>query len=132
MILATSSVVDKNILATLGLHIQAYKIEERRISPANPAAVSAALAAEKVDADLIAIVRRGGEGLSAVCDRQVLKAVAHHVPIPIGSAVGHEVNQPLIQDVVYRAFPTPTALGTWLAGTPFSSLASSSIQLLRK
>jgi hypothetical protein len=29
--------------------------------------------------------------------------------------VGHDVDQPLIQDVVHWAFAAPTALGTWLA-----------------
>jgi exonuclease VII large subunit len=41
--------------------------------------------------------------------------VAYHMPIPIVSAVGHDVDQPLIQDVVHWAFAAPTALGTWLA-----------------
>jgi exodeoxyribonuclease VII large subunit len=122
MLLGTSSIVDKDVLAALGPHMQAYTIEERRIPLTNPAAVSAALSAEKVDADLIAIVRGGGEGLSALSDRQVIEAVAYHEPVPIVSAVGHEVDQPLIQDLVYWAFPTPTALGTWLAARATGAL----------
>jgi len=41
--------------------------------------------------------------------------VAHQVSVPIVSAVGHEVDRPLVQDLVHWAFPTPTAFGTWLA-----------------
>ena len=53
--------------------------------------------------------------MPALSDRQVVEAVVYHMPVPIVSAVGHDVDQPLIQDVVHRAFATPTALGTWLA-----------------
>jgi hypothetical protein len=115
MLFGASSIVDKDVLAALGQHARAYQIGERRIPLTDPAAVAAALSGEKVDADLVAIVRGGGEGISALSDPQVIDAVAHHVPIPIVSAVGHAVDRPLIQDFVYRAFPTPTALGTWLA-----------------
>jgi exodeoxyribonuclease VII large subunit len=113
MFFGTSSIVDKDVLAALGQHVRAYQIVEQRIPLTDPAAVAAAV--QKIDADLVAIVRGGGEGISALSDRQVIDAVAHHVHVPIVSAVGHEVDRPLIQDFVHRAFPTPTALGTWLA-----------------
>ena len=53
--------------------------------------------------------------MPALSDRQVVDAVAYHMPVPIVSAVGHDVDQPLIQEVVHWAFATPTAFGTWLA-----------------
>jgi hypothetical protein len=90
MLLGTSSIVEKDVLAALGQHMQAYTIEERRIPLTNPSAVSAALSAEKVDADLIAIVRGGGEGILALSDRHVIEAVAHHVPIPGSQALSAE------------------------------------------
>jgi exodeoxyribonuclease VII large subunit len=115
MLYGTSSIVDKDVLAALGQHAEAYQIVERWIPLTDPAAVAAALSVQEVDADLVAIVRGGGEGISALSDRQVIEAVAHQVPVPIVSAVGHEVDRPFLQDLVYQAFPTPTALGTWLA-----------------
>jgi Exonuclease VII, large subunit len=115
MLLGTSSMVDKDVHAALGPHGRAYHIDKRRIPLTDPAAVAAALSVQTVDADLVALVRGGGDGISALSDRHVIDAVAHHMPIPIVSAVGHAVDQPLIQDLVYCAFPTPTALGTWLA-----------------
>jgi exonuclease VII large subunit len=115
MLLGTSSMVDKDVHAALGPHGRAYHIDKRRIPLTDPAAVAAALSVQTVDADLVALVRGGGDGISALSDRHVIDAVAHHMPIPIVSAVGHVVDQPLIQDLVYCAFPTPTALGTWLA-----------------
>jgi len=107
--------VDKDVRAALGKHVHAYHIEERRIPLTDPAAVAAVLSVQTIDADLVAIVRGGGEGISALSDRQVIDAVAYQVPIPIVSAVGREADRPLIQDLVHRAFATPTALGTWLA-----------------
>jgi hypothetical protein len=115
MVLGTSSVVDNDVFAALGQHAQAYRIKKQRIPLTDAAAVAATLSLQKVDMDLVAIVRGGGDGFSALSDRQVAHAVAHQVRIPIVSAVGHAVDQPLLQDLVYRAFPTPTALGTWLA-----------------
>ena len=84
--------------AALGQHARAYQIVKQPIPLTDPAAVAAALSVQKVDADLVAIVRGGGEGISALSDRQVIDAVAHHVPVPIVSAVGHEVDRPLVQD----------------------------------
>jgi hypothetical protein len=52
----------------------------------------------------------------------VIDAVAHQVPVPIVSAVGHEVDRPLVQDLVHRAFATPTALGTWLAAKAIGAI----------
>jgi hypothetical protein len=79
MLFGTSSSVDRDVRAALGQHAQAYHIDERRIPLTNPAAVAAALSVQEVDADLVAIVRGGGEGISALSDRQVIEAVAHHV-----------------------------------------------------
>ena len=95
MFFGTSSIVDKDVLAALGQQARVYQIVRQRIPPTDPAAVAAALSVQEVDADLVAIVRGGGEGPSALSDRQVIDAVAHQVPIPIVSAVGHEVDRPL-------------------------------------
>jgi exodeoxyribonuclease VII large subunit len=115
MFFGASSIVDKDVRAASGQHAGAYSIEERRIPLTDSAAVAAVLSVQKVDAGLVAIVRGGGEGISALSDRQVIDAVAHQVPIPIVSAVGHAADRPLIQDLVHQAFPTPIPLGTWLA-----------------
>jgi exodeoxyribonuclease VII large subunit len=122
MFFGASSIEDKDVRAALGQHAGAYHIEERRIPLTNPTAVAAALSVQKVNADLVAIVRGGGDGISALSDRHVIDAVAHHMPIPIVSAVGHAADRPLIQDLVHQAFPTPTALGTWLAARATDAL----------
>ena len=66
MFFGASSIVDKDVLAALGQHATAYHIVERRIPLTDPAAVAAALSGETVNADLVAIVRGGGEGISAL------------------------------------------------------------------
>ena len=116
MFCGTNSVVGEDVRAALGPHARAYHIDTRQVSLTDAAAVAAALSAQKMDADLVAVVRGGGEGLSALSDRRVIETLARHVSVPVVSAVGHAVDRPLIQEVVYHAFPTPTALGTWLAG----------------
>jgi hypothetical protein len=110
----TSSSMDKDVEAGLRPYADAYAIETRRIPLTDPTAVAAALSAGNIDANLVTIVRGGGE-MPALSDRQVIEAVAYHMPVPIVSAVGHDVDQPLIQDVVHWAFAAPIALGTWLA-----------------
>ena len=122
MFCGTSSIVGEDVLAALGPHARAYHIKKRRIPLTDAAAIAAALSVQKVDADLVAIVRGGGDGFSALSNRQVVHAVAHQVPIPIVSAVGHEVDRPLIQYLVHWAFPTPTALGSWLGGRVIEAL----------
>jgi exonuclease VII large subunit len=106
--------IDKDVDAALGPYGQAYDIGKRPIPLTDPSAVADALSGGNIDANLVAIVRGGGT-MPALSDRQVVDAVAYHMPVPIVSAVGHDVDQPLIQEVVHWAFATPTALGTWLA-----------------
>ena len=112
----TTSPVGQEVRAALGPHPRMYHLEEQQIPWTDAAAVAAAFSVQKIDADLVAIVCGGGEELSALSDRRVIEAVAHQVPIPIVLVVDQIDDRPLIQDVVYQAFPTPTALGTWLAG----------------
>jgi hypothetical protein len=122
MFFGTSSRVDKDVLAALGQHAPAYQIVPQRIPLTEPAAVATALSVQNADADLMVIVCGGGEGISALSDPQVIEAVAHHVHIPIVSAVGHEADRPRLQDLVYQAVSTPTAPGTWLAARAAGAL----------
>jgi hypothetical protein len=111
---SSSSNIDKDVDAGLRPYGQAYDIDKRPIPLTDPPTVVAALSGGNIDANLVAIVRGGGD-MPALSDRQVIEAVAHHTPVPIVSAVGHDVDQPLIQDVVHQVFSAPTAFGTWLA-----------------
>lgn len=121
MLLGSTSIVGKDVLSAMGQHAAAYIILERRISLTDPTAVASALADQKLDADLVAIVRGGGEGIIALSDQKVIAAVAE-VPIPIVSAVGHEPDRPLVQDIVHHAFSTPSAFGTWLMASATGAL----------
>lgn len=114
MLIGPTSIVEHDVLGALGQHAAAYQIMDYRIPLTDSSAVAAAIAHHKQDTDLIVVVRGGGEGISALSDPQVLDAVAQ-ASVPIVSAVGHEVDRPLIQDLVHHAFSTPTAMGSWLA-----------------
>jgi exodeoxyribonuclease VII large subunit len=121
LIYGATSIVDRDVLTAAGRWIEAYEVQEHRVPITNPNAVASALSVV-TDYDLLAIVRGGGEGISALSDPSLLEAVAR-VSLPIVTAIGHEVDRPLIQDLVHHAFPTPTALGTWL-----SSMAMGAVQ----
>jgi hypothetical protein len=122
MLLGNSSIVDKDVFAALGGHARAYHLTPQRIQLTTPAAVAATLSALKADADLVAIVRGGGEGFSALSDRQVVETLAHQMSTPTISAVGHPVNQPRLHGVVSHVCTTPTALGAWLAACVTTAL----------
>lgn len=68
MLFGARSSVNKDVLAALGQHARAYQIVKQSIPLTDPAAVAAALSVQKVDADLVAIVRGGGEGISVLSD----------------------------------------------------------------
>jgi exodeoxyribonuclease VII large subunit len=93
MFCGTNAVVGEDVRAALGPHARAYHIDKRQVSLTDAAAVAAALSAQKMDADLVAVVRGGGEGLSALSDRRVIETLARHVSVPVVSAVGHAVDR---------------------------------------
>ena len=114
MFYGVSAITDRDVEGELRAYQSAYALDKRPILLTDPAAVAAARSNGNLDADLVAVVQ-GGADMPALSDRQVVEAVAYHMPVPIVSAVGHHVVQPLIQDVVHQAFAKPTAFGTWLA-----------------
>jgi Exonuclease VII, large subunit len=114
MLLSVISEVEDDVDGPLETHAGVYQINKREVRLSNPDAVAKALAVQPGDADLVAVVGGGGEWLSVLSDRRVIDTVVH-VPIPIVSAVGHTGRHPLIEQVVHRAFPTPTLFGIWLA-----------------
>jgi exodeoxyribonuclease VII large subunit len=82
-------------------------VQDRRAAPAITAAIQELAALAKVDA--IVVTRGGGSiaDLWAFCDETLCRTVAL-TPVPVISAVGHEVDRTLIDDVAAVCCSTPT------------------------
>lgn len=91
--------------------------------PAAPASVAAALERLAVlhlraPFDVVAVSRGGGGAfdLAAFDSAEIAHAVAH-APFPVYSAVGHDADRHVIDDVAHTSLPTPTALALTLIDT---------------
>jgi exodeoxyribonuclease VII large subunit len=82
-------------------------VQDRRAAPAIAAAIRDLAAVAAVDA--IVVTRGGGSiaDLWAFCDETLCRTVAL-TPVPVISAVGHEVDRTLIDDVSAVSCSTPT------------------------
>ncbi|HWH44582.1 MAG TPA: exodeoxyribonuclease VII large subunit [Thermoleophilaceae bacterium] len=82
-------------------------VQDRRAAPAIGAALRDLAAYGEVDA--IVVTRGGGSiaDLWAFCDEALCRTVAL-LPVPVVSAVGHEVDRTLIDDVAAVSCSTPT------------------------
>jgi exodeoxyribonuclease VII large subunit len=82
-------------------------VQDRRAAPAIAAAIRDLAALGQVDA--IVVTRGGGSiaDLWAFCDETLCRTVAL-TPVPVISAVGHEVDRTLIDDVAAVCCSTPT------------------------
>jgi exodeoxyribonuclease VII large subunit len=82
-------------------------VQDRRAAPAIAAAIRDLAAVGEVDA--IVVTRGGGSiaDLWAFCDETLCRTIAL-TPVPVISAVGHEVDHTLIDDVAAVSCSTPT------------------------
>src|SRR3954469_12479441 len=82
-------------------------VQDRRAAPAIAAAIRELAAVGQVDA--IVVTRGGGSiaDLWAFCDETLCRTVAL-TPVPVISAVGHDVDRTLIDDVAAVCCSTPT------------------------
>jgi exodeoxyribonuclease VII large subunit len=82
-------------------------VQDRRAAPAIRTAIADLAASGEVD---VIVVTRGGGSIAdlwAFCDEGLCRAVAM-LPVPVVSAVGHDVDRTLIDDVAAVACSTPT------------------------
>ncbi len=82
-------------------------VQDRRAAPAIAAAIRDLAAVGEVDA--IVVTRGGGSiaDLWAFCDEMLCRTIAL-TPVPVISAVGHDVDRTLIDDVAAVSCSTPT------------------------
>ena len=114
VVTADGSAARRDFLAGLerrgweGTIVWAYApVQDRRAAPAITAAVRDLAAFAEVEA--IVVMRGGGSiaDLWAFCDETLCRTVAL-TPVPVISAVGHEVDRTLIDDVAAVCCSTPT------------------------
>src|SRR5204863_7212630 len=91
-----------------GTIVWAYApVQDRRAAPASASAIRDRAAYARVET--IVVTRGGGSiaDLWAFCDETLCRTVAL-TPVPVISAVGHEVDRTLIDDVAAVSCSTPT------------------------
>ena len=88
-----------------------FDLSERRTSLTDSSQLIRTL--QEVTTDLVAVVRGGGEGLGVLDDPALGEAAIALSPLLV-TAVGHAPDRPLLERLADKAFPTPTALGSYL------------------
>lgn len=89
-----------------------YDIEVRRTSMTSHENIIDSIN-DVEDKDLIAIIRGGGSGLNVFNNETLCKSILDK-KIPFVTAIGHEVDKPLLERIADRSFATPSSLGTFL------------------
>jgi exodeoxyribonuclease VII large subunit len=82
-------------------------VQDRRAAPAIRTAIADLAASGEVE---VIVVTRGGGSIAdlwAFCDESLCRTVAM-LPVPVISAIGHDVDKPLIDDVAAACCSTPT------------------------
>ncbi|MBP5397853.1 MAG: exodeoxyribonuclease VII large subunit [Bacteroidales bacterium] len=65
--------------------------------------------------DMVAILRGGGSKLDLLCyDDYALAAAISDCPLPVLTAVGHDQDHHICDDIAWESVKTPTALADWL------------------
>jgi exodeoxyribonuclease VII large subunit len=122
VVTAESGAARRDLLA--GLERRAWRgtivwgyapVQDRRAAPAIAAAIRDLAALGQVDA--IVVTRGGGSiaDLWAFCDETLCRTVAL-TPVPVISAVGHDVDRTLIDDVAAACCSTPTHAAETVVG----------------
>jgi exodeoxyribonuclease VII large subunit len=122
VVTAEGSAARRDLLA--GLERRAWRgtivwgyapVQDRRAAPAIAAAIRDLAAVGEVDA--IVVTRGGGSiaDLWAFCDETLCRTVAL-TPVPVISAVGHDVDRTLIDDVAAVCCSTPTHAAETVVG----------------
>lgn len=65
----------------------------------------------KLDIDLVVLLRGGGSriSLSYMDNEAIARAIANH-PLPVWTAIGHEIDTSVLDSVAHTSFKTPTAV----------------------
>ena len=113
-----TGIVDWDVTNALGASARHYEIVENRANlTATTSIQNALLAADQERPDIIALIRGGGGNLKPFDDVELAHTVIGLHAITV-TAVGHAADKSFLDQVVDRAFDTPTALGAYLNQMP--------------
>ncbi len=121
VITGVTSVAIDDVLSQLAGHEEHFELEVRRVRITEPSEVADAVRSS-CGANLIAVIRGGGQDVGALDDDAVIEAVASS-PTPTVVALGHATDRLVLDRVADASFPTPTAFGVWMRNTLEQMLA---------
>lgn len=120
LIYGNEAVIDKDIYEAIGETANCYNIVEHRINLASRENII-----EKINElndtkyDVIVVARGGGTGLDVFNDPDLAESALNLIPIFV-TAIGHAVDDTLLQDIADKKFDTPTSLGHYLKEVAYS------------
>lgn len=113
IIIGNNSIVENDIKHQLEEAIGFYKFHFERISLISETAIISALQTFDKEADIVVIARGGGENLG-IFDKPAIAEAALSLRSYFLTAIGHEVDKTLLQQVADKGFITPSHLGQYL------------------
>lgn len=115
LIFAETSITMGDFEAGINAARTAIDFEEYRVSFSNSAELVTQLKkVDKLQYDIIAIVRGGGGGIEKLDDLKVLAAIIE-LKTPIIGAIGHVEEKLFIKQLVDKCAPTPNGLGQYFS-----------------
>lgn len=111
IIIGTTAVIDDDIKYQLKDASLVYNIRYVKTNLTRIADISHALQ-QHDDSDILVISRGGGENIQ-IFDNPELSQVALSLQAVFVTAIGHAVDEPLLQKIADKHFITPTALGQY-------------------
>jgi exodeoxyribonuclease VII large subunit len=113
ILVGKNAIVDTDIKHQLQEAIGYYKIHFLKINLSSEKEIIENLSLYSKKCDLIVITRGGGDGLEVFNKPEIAETVLT-LQIPLITAIGHEQDVTLLQNVADKAFITPTSVGEYL------------------
>lgn len=132
IITGVGAIVDQDIRRQLKDAESRFDIFLTRVSLTNTAQISDVLR-QVSNTDVVVLARGGGESLSIFDDIRLANATID-LAFPFITAIGHAVDEPLLQKMADKHFITPTAFGQYLHDLVSSTeeeLTQSRVKLLQ-
>ena len=111
ILVGLTAIIDQDIKHQIREAVRAYEIDYVRINLSQVAEITRALKTYE-NCDILVMARGGGENM-AIFDNPAISESVLQLRCIFMTALGHTVDEPLLQKVADKAFITPTALGQY-------------------